>query len=133
MTAAANKDATRTYFEQVLNRGDLAAADAIFAPDIQFHYPLGDLNGADAVKGYVAAVRTAFPDITFTVDDFIGEGHSVAARWSLVGSQTGEFRGEPPTGNRVSLPGNTVFHFVDDKIKEVWVAFDPAQFVKSQD
>lgn len=133
MAVAENKGAARSYVEQVLNRGDMATADAVFAPDIQFHYPLGDLNGADAVKGYVAAVRTAFPDITFTVDDLIGEGDSVAARWSLVGTQTGEFRGQPPTGNRVSLPGNSLFHLVDGKIKEVWITFDPAQFVKSQD
>ena len=133
MIVAANKDAIRSYFDRVLNRGDMSAADAIFAPDIQFHYPLGDLSGADAVKGYVAAVRTAFPDLLFTVADLIGEGDRVAARWSLVGSQTGEFRGESPTGKKVSLPGNTLFHFVDDKIQEVWVAFDPAQFVKDQD
>ena len=37
------------------------------------------------------------------------------------------------TGIKVKVPGNTVFHFVDDKIKEVWIAFDPAQFVKSRD
>jgi steroid delta-isomerase-like uncharacterized protein len=130
MAAKAIKDATRAYFEQVLNRGDMTTADAIFAPDIQFHYPLGDLDGADAVKGYVAAVRTAFPDILFTVDDLIAEGDQVAARWSLAGSQTGEFRGQPPTGVRVNVPGNTIFHFAGGKIKEVWVAFDPAQFVK---
>lgn len=133
MTVAENKGAARFYVEQVLNQGDIATVDAVFAPDIQFHYPLGDLNGTVAVKEYVAAVRTAFPDITFTVYDLIGEGDTVAARWSLVGTQTGEFRGEPPTGNKVSLPGNTVFHCVDGKIKELWITFDPAHFVKSQD
>lgn len=130
MTVSANKAAARSYFAQVLNRGDMAAADAIFAPDIRFHYPLGDLSGADAVKGYVAAVRSAFPDIHFAVADLIGEGSRVAARWSLVGSQTGEFRGNAPTGKSVSLPGNTVFNFVDGKIQEVWIAFDPEQMIK---
>jgi predicted ester cyclase len=133
MTAAAIKTATRTYFEQLLNHGNNAAADTILAPDIQFHYPLADLDGADAVKAYVAAVRKAFPDIVFTVDTLISEGEHVAARWSLVGSQTGEFRGQAPTGRRVNVPGNTIFRFVDGKIKEMWVAFGPAQFVKSQD
>jgi SnoaL-like domain len=53
-----NKAAARSYYEQVLNHGNMSAADAIFAPDIQFHYPLGDLSGADSVKGFLAAVRT---------------------------------------------------------------------------
>lgn len=129
MAADAHKQAVRLYFEKVLNQGDTAAADAILAPDIRFHYPLGDLAGADAVKDYVAAVRTAFPDITFTVHDLIGEGERVAARWSLVGSQTGAFRGQAPTGRRVEVPGSTMFHFVGDGISEIWVAFDPARFV----
>ena len=129
MTVAANKAAARSYFEQVLNRGDMSVADAIFAPDIQFHYPLGDLSGSDAVKGYVAAVRTAFPDIHFTVADLIGEGSSVAARWLLAGSQTGEFRGNAPTGKKVSLPGNTVFSFVGGRIQEMWITFDPAHLI----
>ena len=129
----ANKIATRTYFEQLLNHGNMAAADTIFAPDIQFHYPLGNFDGSNAVKGYVASIRTAFPDIIFTADKLISEGDHVAARWSLVGSQTDKFRGQAATGRRVSVSGNTIFRFADGKIKEMWVAFDPAQFVKSQD
>jgi predicted ester cyclase len=129
MTVAANKAAARSYFEQVLNRGEVSAADAIFAPDIQFHYPLGELSGADMVKGYVSAFLTAFPDAHFTVADLIGEGNRVAARWSLVGSQTGEFGSNAPTGKKVSFPGNTVFSFVDGKVQEVWITFDPAQLV----
>jgi steroid delta-isomerase-like uncharacterized protein len=133
MTAAAIKTAARTYFEQLLNHGNMAAADTIFAPDIQFHYPLADLDGADAVKAYVVAVRRAFPDIVFTVNTLFSEGDHVAARWLLVGSQSGEFRGQAPTGRRVNVPGNTIFRFEDGKIKEMWVAFDPAQLVKNQD
>jgi predicted ester cyclase len=111
----------------------MVAADAIFAPDIQFHYPLGDLDGADAVKGYVAAVRRTFPNIISTVNILIGEDDHVGARWSLVGSQTGEFGGRAPTGRSVYVSGNTIFHFADGKIKEAWIAFDPTQFVKDQD
>lgn len=65
----------------------MSVADEIFSPDIQFHYPLGDLSGSEAVKSYIGAVRTAFPDIHFTVVDFNSEGDRVASRWSLVGSQ----------------------------------------------
>ena len=130
MTVAANKAAARSYFEQVLNRGDVSVADAIFAPDIRFHYPLGDLSGVDMVKGYVSSFLTAFPDAHFTVADLIGEDDRVAARWSLVGSQTGEFGGNAPTGKNVNFPGSTVFGFVDGKINEVWITFDPAQLAK---
>ena len=47
----------------------------------------------------------------------------------FVGSQTGEFRGKAPTGQRVSVPGITVFHLLNGKINEMWIAFDPARLV----
>jgi steroid delta-isomerase-like uncharacterized protein len=130
MEIIANKAAARSYFEEVLNRGNMSAADMIFASEIQFHYPLGDLSGADAVKAYIAAVRTAFPDIRFTLADLVAEGDRVAARWTLAGSQTGAFRGKAPTGERVSMPGITVFHVMNGKIHEMWIAFDPARLIK---
>lgn len=126
MTVAAGKAAARSYFEEVLNRGSMAVADAIFTPAVRFQYPLGDLNGVQAVKSYIAAVREAFPDVMFTVEDLFGEGDRVAARWSLAGTQTGSFRGNPATGKRVAVSGNTVFRLQSGRIDEMWVAFDPA-------
>jgi hypothetical protein len=64
-----NKATARSYLEHVVGQGNMSAADAIFEPAIQFHYPLGDLSGAGAVKDYLVAVRAAFPDIHFTIED----------------------------------------------------------------
>ena len=55
MEIIANRAAARSYFEDMLNHGNMSAADAIFTSEVQFHYPLGDLSGADAVKAYIAA------------------------------------------------------------------------------
>ena len=103
-----------------------AERDAIFIPEVRFQYPLGDLNGVEAVKGYIAAVRTAFPDVQFTVEDVFGEGERVAARWRLAWTQTGVFRGKLPSGKHVTVSGNTIFRVQSGKIHEMWVAFDPA-------
>jgi predicted ester cyclase len=116
--------AVRSYFERF---ADMAVADAIFGAQVQFHYPLGDLSGLEAVKGYIAAVRTAFPDIRFNIEDIFGEGELVAARWTLIGTQTGELRGRAPTGKLANLPGNTIFRLQEGRIVEMWVTFDPAR------
>jgi steroid delta-isomerase-like uncharacterized protein len=129
MTSNLNKEAARTYFAKVLNQGDMDSADRIFAPGLLFHYPLGQLNGADAVKTYLQTFRIAFPDAIFEVSSLIGEGRHVSARWSLSGSQTGDFKGKPPTGKRVSLPGITWFEVDDGRIQEMWIAFDPTPLV----
>jgi steroid delta-isomerase-like uncharacterized protein len=126
MTVARNKAAARAYFEMVLNQGDMAEADKIFAEGIQFHYPMGDLDGIDALKQYIMAFRAAFPDIRFAVSDIVSETAQVAIRWSLSGTQTGPFKGQPPSGVKVHLPGITLFRFADGKICEMWVSFDPA-------
>ncbi len=126
MTVAANKATARLYFERFINQGDIGSADTIFTTEVVFHYPLGELQGVDALKNYIEAVRAAFPDIHFKVEDLLGEDELVAARWLLTGAQTGELRGKPGTGKKVSVPGNTIFRLVDNRIAEMWVAFDPA-------
>ena len=126
MSIEANKAAVRSYFEQFLNLGDFGVADAIFASEVKFHYPLGDLSGIAAIKDYIAGFRGAFPDAHFTVVDLFGEDERIAARWTLTGTQTGEFLGKPPTGKQVSMPGNTISWVMDGKIGEMWIAFDPA-------
>jgi predicted ester cyclase len=79
------------------------------------------------VKSYLAAVRKAFPDIRFTIEDIFGEGDLVATRWTLLGTQTGELRGRQPTGKSVTVPGNTIFRLREGRIVEMWVAFDPGR------
>jgi predicted ester cyclase len=123
-TLAQNKASVRAYFERF---ADMAVADEIFGSAVQFHYPLGDLNGLEAVKSYLVAVRRAFPDVRFSIEDIFGEAELVAARWTLMGTQTGELRGRPPTGKPVRVPGNTIFRLREGRIVEMWVAFDPAR------
>jgi steroid delta-isomerase-like uncharacterized protein len=129
MNESDNKAAARAYFEQLLNRGNLCAATTILADDVAFNYPLGAIQGRDAVKEYVEAVRTAFPDIRFEIHDLFGELNRVGCRWTLTGTRTGQFKGNPPTGRQVEVPGNTVFDLRDGKIQTLWIAFNPALLV----
>ena len=128
MTIGDGKATVRSYFEDFLNRGDLNAADAIFIPEARFHYPLGELIGVEAIKGYIVGFRAAFPDVRFTVEDLFGDGGRVAARWRLTATQMGSFRDRPPTGKQVTVNGNTIFRVQNARISEMWVAFDPAPF-----
>ena len=123
-TIARNKGCARAYFERF---ADMTVVDEIFASAVQFHYPLGDLNGLSALKTYLMAVRKAFPDIQFTIDDIFGEDDLVGTRWTLRGTQTEELRGRQPTGKLVTVPGNTIFRLREGRILEMWVAFDPAR------
>ena len=129
VTISANKEAVRSYFEQFVNCGDMAAAHTIFAPEVRFDYPLGGLSGIEAVKQYIHAFRAGFPDVRFTIKDLFGEDNRVAVRWSMVGTQSGEFGGKPPTGKQVTLPGNTIFRVENGMIHEMWITFDSALLI----
>jgi predicted ester cyclase len=123
--------ATSLHFEGLLNQGEMSVADEIISPGVRFHYPLGDLDGVDAVKQYIEAVRSAFPDIYFTIAETISDADRVATRWMLIGTQTGPFRGQPPSGAKVDVPGITIFHLKESRIYEMWISFDPAKFIGS--
>jgi steroid delta-isomerase-like uncharacterized protein len=123
------KKCARAYFENLLNAGDMNVVERIFTRQVQFNYPLGSLSGHDEVRQYITAVRTAFLDIRFEIHDLFGEQDLVGCRWTLTGMQTGEFRGNPPTGRSVEVPGNTIFRAQGGKINELWIAFDPSLLI----
>jgi len=126
MSVEQNKAIAKLYFDQILNEGKLAAVDQYFTEDFQFHIttlPL-PVKGRDGEKGFVTTLRTAFPDLRFSVDHVVAEGDKVLARWKLTGTHTGEFLGIPASGNEVADVGNDIFHFRDGKIKEIWVNED---------
>ena len=63
-------------------------------------------------------LRQGFPDIHYTVEDMIGEGDRLVARWSTKGTHKGEFMGIPPTGRSVAFSGIEIVRMVGDKAVE---------------
>jgi hypothetical protein len=81
-TSSAHKALSRRFTE-LFSRGDEALAEEVLARDAVFHGTAGDgeLRGIEALKGFVAAYRAAFPDVRSTVEDQIAEGDKVVTRW----------------------------------------------------
>ncbi len=126
MSAEENKAIVRRAWEKVINQGNLAAADEIFAADYVYHTPGSpDLHGLEeGVKQPVSMQRTAFPDIHFTVEDIIAEGDMVAHRWSAIGTHRGEFMGIPPTDSQVTMTGIVFSRISGGKVVEDWAVSD---------
>ena len=72
---------------EVVNGGDLAAVDELYAPSI-----------AAEVREWVAPFRTAFPDVRMEPVALVGEGDTVVGHFRCSGTQTGPWRGRPATG-----------------------------------
>lgn len=120
-----NKVIARRHLEETWRHGDMMTADEVIAENISYHDPMSEnISNIDSLKNYVHAVRTAFPDLKFTVEDIFAAGNKVALRWTFYGTHQGRIRGVDPTGKAVSFIGMSIYHILDGKIKEAWIAWD---------
>ena len=122
-----SKALARRYFERLLSKGDLAIADEIIAEDVAFRGPnyWGEvLHGRPAFVQFIAMLRTAFPDLDFTIVEELAEGDKVATSFRMRGTHRAEWMGLPATGKQMDLAGVDIFHVADGKIKEIAVYYD---------
>jgi steroid delta-isomerase-like uncharacterized protein len=126
MSTENNKNIVRRWIEEGWNKGNLALVDELYTADYVQHDPNSPVlgNGRKALKGYVGALRGAFPDLHFTIGDMIAEGDQVALRFTMRGTQTGPFGNIPASGKAGVATGQLTFRLEAEKIAEVWVNVD---------
>ena len=95
MLAEVNKTKFHRAFEELFNEGNLAVADELFALDyLNTDAPPGKNCGPESMRGIVSMLRTAFPDLHYTVEEMVAEGGIVMGRVTMSGT------------HQMSLPGN---------------------------
>jgi non-heme chloroperoxidase len=127
MSVERNKATFRRYVEEVWKDEMLEIADEVFAEKYLSHQPDGTTleRGPEDVKKFVKEYRSAFSDIEDLVEDMIGEADRVVTRWTLRVTHTGEFRGIPATGKRITITGIGIFRFSEEgKVVESWDSLD---------
>jgi steroid delta-isomerase-like uncharacterized protein len=128
MSAEENKAIARREMEELFNHtGNLDVADEIYAPDYVGHEPTQpeDLHGVEAARQFAATMRSAFPDLTCTIEDQVAEGDKVVTRWTGRGTHQGETEElGPPSGNRMEITGISIERFSEGKIAESWDTYD---------
>ena len=111
---------------EALNRGDVSAADRVFAPDCIIHItgsPERNL-ALDAFKQMVAGLLAAFPDLRLTIEDQVIAGDRVATRWTAEGTHRGPLGEVKPTGKRMRIDGLIMDRVVGDRVAERWEQWD---------
>ncbi len=121
-----NKTLVRRGVDEIWNQGHFAVADEMVASDFVVHATAlnGEIKGREGIIQYFAALRSAFPDLTFTIEDHIAEGDRVVTRWSAQGTHLGEFQGMPASGKQIRVTGTDVDRIENGKIAECWMNFD---------
>jgi predicted ester cyclase len=116
MTTDENKARFRRTFEELFNRGNLDVADDLVAPDFFNHDAPPDQNrGPESMRGTVNMLRSAFPDLHFTIEELVAEGDTVMGRVTMAGTHQGAFMGFAPTGHTFLQEQMHLVRFRDGK------------------
>ncbi len=120
------KAIVRRLYEEVWNKRRLEVANEVISPSHALHDPhlTGSAVGPDAYKRVCTQFIAAFPDLRFTVDDYISEQDKVVASWTISGTHKREFRGIPATNKKISVEGVTIHHIANGKIMDSYVNLD---------
>jgi steroid delta-isomerase-like uncharacterized protein len=127
MSTEENKALARREIEEVFSaKGNLDAADEIYAPNYISHQPAGqdDIRGLEALKELAAGIRQAFPDSETIIEDQIAEGDKVVTRFTSRGTHQGELWGIPATGRKVEVRSVSTNRIEGGKIVEHWTSVD---------
>lgn len=107
--------------------GDLGKFMGYWAAD-GVNYFAGKQTSGDDMKKRIAAFKAAFPDIKRGIDEVIVSGNSVTVRGWVTGTNTGQFRGQAPTGNPIKVAWLGLYQLnAAGKIQRAWVEFDTAE------
>lgn len=125
-----NKAIVRRFVAEMWNEGKLEVADEVLAANYIEHPSTPDEakseepTGPEGMKQFVKMFRNAFADMTFTIEQIVAEGDKVAVHLIGRGTHTGDLRGLPPTGKRVTIGGAAIHRIENDKIVETYQVVD---------
>jgi steroid delta-isomerase-like uncharacterized protein len=81
-------------------------------------------EGMEGLKGLIAGLRTAFPDLTAGVEEQVVEGDKVVSRVTMSGTHQGQFMGMAPTGKSFTVPGVSIWGVRGGQLISQWVSWD---------
>jgi steroid delta-isomerase-like uncharacterized protein len=118
----------RRLYEEVLNAGDLDLARHVIADEAIDHTPplrsSLPIETVEALEDFLVEFCTAFPDVSWTIDEIRADLATVVVRTTVTGNHHGAFRGLRPTGGQFALAGKDTVRVRDGKIVEHWGELD---------
>lgn len=128
MSEESNMAACRDFMERAFNQGDLSAIDEYVAPDGIDHQEPPGTDFRSHLRQVITAMRTAFPDLHFDIQDMIAAGDIVAFRSIMTGTQLGALHLSqihvPATQRSVSIPHLHYIRQVNGKTTDLWHQYD---------
>jgi len=127
-----NKKLIVRYFEEVWNQGNLDLLDEILDSDYINNSP-GAPNpprGPAGLKPIVLAIRKAFPDLKYIIENMVISENQVAIHTIMTGTHLDDFFGIPTTGKQINIAQMQIERIKDNKIIEHWRVTDDLNLMR---
>jgi predicted ester cyclase len=120
---------TKTMVEriplEILNEGKFGLIDEIYATDFVEHQTQpGVPPTREGFKQTVIALKTAFPDLHYVIEDAIEGGDRIVHRLTASGTMKGDFAGMPATGKHATWTEIHIGRVANGRITEHWGLVD---------
>ena len=119
-----NAAVVRRFVEEVINRGNMESAVQFVWEDVVEQVPLpGQGPGLEGLKDILRTMRSAFPDLDFSIKEQIAEGDKVVCRniWRWT---------DPASGKKMQFHGFVLWRFEGAKIAERWATVTPPACIR---
>src|SRR5579862_448503 len=120
-----NATIVRRFVDEVITQGHIDRTAEFAWEDVVEQVPFpGQGPGIEGLKDVVRGMRSAFPDLHFSVEEQIAEGDKVSTRFEWTGTHRGDFLGVPATGRSVKVWGMVIDKLQNGRIKETRIIMD---------
>lgn len=103
MSSTQHKFLARRFIEEFVNAADVHRLTEFLALDFVTHHVNGP--GHEWAREHILTFHRCYPDLRVTVDGQVAEDDTVVTWWTMRGTNTGGWRGVPPTHKRIVLHG----------------------------
>jgi steroid delta-isomerase-like uncharacterized protein len=123
--SSANKSVIRAFTEDVLNQGRWERMNELVKEDFIELDPLpGQQQGREGLKDVLVGMRTAFPDMHWTIAEQVAEDDKVVTRFTWTGTHRDTFLGIPATGKPVEVKGVVIDRLEAGKMADSRILMD---------
>jgi steroid delta-isomerase-like uncharacterized protein len=124
MSLEETKQLAWKFVDEIFNKGNINDVNRFVTPDFIYHARGEDIEGLEKFKEWFTSDNGVFSDIRITLVDSLAEYGKVATAWIIEGTHEKEYSGIPATHKKFETVGISIFHFENNKIKELWTVTD---------
>lgn len=120
-TIEENERLVREHFDRVWNRGEVDTDNLADEYRVQTRLGTHEEHTLEEFRDLVASARDAVPDLHKEIDETVATAEKVVVRYTMTGTQEGELKGIPPTGEEIEVAGVVIYRIEDGTIAEAWL------------